>query len=126
MKIDTRIDDIMNIRCHIIKGRLKPEEVFDLLDGLFNLNDNQIDMNACWNLMNSDLSELKSGHVKAFANKIINILSNREEKKIALIVGSNFPFGMARMLEILIEEDYKGLFNIFLNEKEAYAWLREL
>lgn len=125
MKINTRIDHQKNIRYHTILGEFDFSELTEYLEEKGKSHPEELAMDISWDLTQVDLTNVKAESVRFFANALIKILESRKAKKLALIVSSDYDFGMARMLENLVDDDLNTSFQIFRNGAEASLWLEQ-
>jgi hypothetical protein len=95
----------------------------NVLKEFYSSSEYEPDMNALWDLRSADFSEVKSDEVHALVDlgKIYWGLSG--ESKSALVVESDFEYGLTRMYEILMTVSRSDNVMVFKEYNQAEKWL---
>lgn len=102
-------------------GKISIENIKKAIEELHENPKRRSKMNSLWDLRNTDLKDVKSRDLKELAY----FISNKKEKissKIAIVVGKDVDFGVARMWEVYAEIVPRER-KVFRNMDEAIIWL---
>ena len=123
MEISTEINKKKNIRSHIVIGAVHISELTEYLKVIYNTPDLDTEMNVFWDLRKADFSSISSEEVRSFMGFVSKQWGTGGKSKAALVVSSDFEFGMSRMYQIMMDGATSSDIAIFRNVDEANEWI---
>jgi len=125
MVINTKIDNKNNVRINTVSGLFDIHEIIKYIESLNQLNKSKLGMNVCWDLSKSDVSKVKATDVKQLIYNSKDIISKDKNKKSAIVVKEDADYGIARMFQLMLEDDNPSEVNIYKDKEEAMNWIYE-
>jgi uncharacterized protein with PIN domain len=125
MKFETHIEPENNLRFHRISERVSFDELHDTLRNIYEDKNFDKTLNSLWDLSEADISDLTSDEVEQIANFVAQNWGKIPGTKAALIVNTDFSYGMARLYEILLDSRTSNTIRVFRDERSAREWLGE-
>lgn len=116
----TRREDDLTVLT--VRGQVTAAEI---LEGLEAFYAGTPTLNLLWDLQGADLSPLTSEDLQLIMNRAKQHAPRRAGGRTALVIGSDFAFGMSRMYEILSDvHGHPVAHATFRTLEEGLAWLR--
>jgi hypothetical protein len=126
MEFLVHIDKKKNYRSHKITGLINATELYNLLSKFYKSSQFDPNMNSLWDLREADFSAVTSDEVQSFVTIVKKYFGQEgQDNKAAIIVSSNFEYGIARMYEIPLSLGTSGNITVFKNYDDAENWLEE-
>jgi hypothetical protein len=120
------IDKKRNIRSLKVSGLLNITELVNKLGDFYKSSEYDPYMNALWDLRTADFSKVTTDAVHSFVDIVKKYWGQEgKNKKAALVVSSDFDYGIARMYEIPLSLGTSGDIMVFKDYDEAEKWLGE-
>ena len=123
MEISTEIDKKKNIRWHIVRGVIDMGQLFDSLKEIYNSPDFDPEMDILWDLQKADFSSVQTEDIRSFAKYVGKQWEARGKGKAALVVSSDFDYGMTRMYQMLLESTTSNEVTVFKDIAKAKKWI---
>ncbi len=124
MEVEAQLNKENNIRYHKITGLINVNELMNKLGVFYKSSDYDPDMNSLWDLRFADFSAVKPDAVRALVDLVKQYWGKEKQSKSALVVQSDFEYGLSRMYEILMTLSNSGNVTVFRNYNEAEKWLK--
>lgn len=126
MEFLIHIDEKKNIRSLKVTGLINITELLNKLGDFYKSSEYDPDMNALWDLRDADFTSITADSVHSFVEIVKKYWGrNNQNNKAALIVSSDFDYGIARMYEIPLSMGTSGNIMVFKDYEEAESWLAE-
>jgi hypothetical protein len=122
MPIDTHIEEDTGFRTHTVSGRVTLEEVRDILDGVYKDPDFKPAAPALWDMRDADI-DVPTEDVRHLADFVGKLVGEGTGGRVAIVVASDFEFGMARMYETILASQSRKAMKVFRDPAEAKSWL---
>ena len=124
MSVEIKYDQNRKMLDIAVSGILEIDELTSVFETITNSSDYPPDIKAIWDLRKADFSFADY----QFANELAKIRSRftrRGSCPSAIIVSSNFQYGLSRMFEMLLEGKMPHQLMVFRDYKEGQKWLLE-
>jgi hypothetical protein len=125
MAITTHIDSSAGLRHHKVTGVLSTAELRQTLDEVYARPDFSPEYNAVWDLREADVSAFTTQDINALAEFVSEHWGGPNAPRAALVVATDFDFGLARMYEASVSDDRLRQVQVFRDMAEAVAWVSE-
>jgi len=124
MSIDYSINIEKGVSFHVASGTIGADVILKAFQDLYDDADYSHTLHSLWDFRNCT-SDLSSEDLRRILHYEQTILSGPGAGKVALVVGSNLDFGLARMYHMLSEQKIDRLFMVFRDYNQALKWIEE-
>ena len=107
-----------------VQGAFAPGDFDRLHKEIVRHRDWRPGLNILFDDTDLDTDNLYTADVEYIAELIAAMKSDYEQSKMAIVVGSDVQYGLARQLQALTESQTGTQMRVFVNEDEAANWLR--
>ena len=120
-KIIKKIDSENDMTVFTVIGKVTTNELVAAISDFY---ENSVTSNILWDLIKSDLSEIRSSDVELITNLSVKYAEKRSSGKTAIVGSDDLTFGLSRMYEIT-KEIVKLPFETqaFRDIDKAFKWL---
>jgi hypothetical protein len=123
MAITIEIDEKANLRKHTVTGNVTFDEVFAELKRVYLSPDFQPDMNSLWDITKAKVTSMSSAEIHKVSDFVAAHWGPGGKSRAALVVSTDFEFGISRMVEILLESRMSAQVQVFRDIDEALKWV---
>ena len=123
MAITTHIDVDAGLRHHKVTGELSVTELRLTLEEVYAKSDFSAEHNVVWDIREADVSSFTAQDINEVAMFVAEHWGGRDTPRAALVVASDFDFGLARMYEASVSDDRYRSVQVFRDMTEAVAWI---
>ena len=124
MSIQTSIDSDTGFRMHVVTGDISMDDVRRTLEETYAHADFRAEADAMWDLTGAS-GDLETEEIRHLADFVGKLVGSATAGKVALLVSSDFEFGMARMYESILGGQSSKPIMVFRDRAEADRWLAE-
>jgi hypothetical protein len=109
---------------HTITGDISMDDVRRTLEETYAHSDFKAEADAMWDLTGAS-GDLATEDIRRLADFVGKLIGNTTKGKVALLVSSDFEFGMARMYGSILGGQSSKPIMVFRDRAEADRWLSE-
>jgi hypothetical protein len=124
MPINTRIDTNTGFRRHNVTGEISRDDIQRTLQETYSHPDFRQDAGALWDFTKAT-GEFPTEDIRHLADFVGRLVGDDGRSKVAIVVPSDFEFGMARMYETILSGQASKSIMFFQDVEEAKSWLDE-
>lgn len=125
MNIESRTDNVKRIRTHIVSGAINLPEIKGFLASLYNSVEFDPNSHALWDVREATFPEVTPVEIKELAYFARINWAEKHQRKTALVISSDFHFGLSRMFEQFIGPPAHGKIKTFRNLQAALDWIED-
>jgi len=123
MAITTHIDVDARLRHHKVTGELSVTELRLALAEDYAKSDFSAEHNVVWDIREADVSAFTTQDINDVAAFVAEHWGGESTPRAAMVVASDFDFGLARMYEASVSDDRYRRVQVFRDMTEAVAWV---
>jgi hypothetical protein len=124
MPIETSINPDTGFRTHVVTGAFSIDDVLETLEATYAHADFRPEAAAMWDLTGAS-GDPATEDIRHLADFVGKLAGGAAAGKVALLVPSDFEFGMARMYESILGGQSSKPIMVFRDRAEADLWLSE-
>jgi hypothetical protein len=126
MNIETKIDHIAKIRIHTVSGDFDFDEIYHVVEEIYEDPDFDPELNSVWDLTNVfGLQLLEPDQLKKLVAFVAKERSLHGAIKTALVVAKKIDFGIAHVYELSLKSDSDNEVMVFKDLDKAIDWMKE-
>ena len=123
MAITTHIDADAGLRHHKVTGELSVTELRHALEELYAKSAFSAEHNVVWDIREADVSAFTAQDINDVAMFVAEHWGGENTPRAAMVVASDFDFGLARMYEASVSDEKYRSVQVFRDMTEAVAWI---
>lgn len=116
-----KVDQKKGLTVYKVTGKVTANELIDTIVSFYR----EATPNVLWDLINSDVSDIKENDIKHIAQTSINSATNRPSGKTALVSLTDLTFGLSKMYEAYKKNRPLPFeTKVFRDIEKAYKWIQ--
>ena len=108
-----------------LEGKITVRTLRAAFDAAANSSEYSAAVRRLWDFRDADLTSLDFLKLAGMLGHLAKLVPQVSAAKLAIVVGTNLQFGLARMFQILSADTVRSTMKVFRTVEDAEAWLTD-